>query len=223
MNKTQICNVALMRVGIAQPIADISDNSASGRACKMAYDNCLETMYRERPWPFATRQVELAVVSEQSFGEWLYSYRYPSNYVNVHRLLQVSTSSSDSTLYYTPSYGQYYNPYYDYYTATATSVPKIPFQIGSDSQGKLIHTNLECAYAIGTYLVTDPTLFDPMFSSALSWFIGSEIALVLSKEESIRQRCLSEYERIVSDAAATAHNESKPQSDFDCDMIAARE
>jgi hypothetical protein len=208
MSQTSICNLALLRLGIAQPIADITDASVSARACRAVYDHCLATMLRERPWSFAIRQVELVVVAEQTLGDWLYSYRYPTDFINIHRLVPSGQTSVATTSIYatTPVYQKSY-----------------AFAVGSDSQGRLLHSNLSPASAIGTVSITDVGLFDPMFSSALAWFIASEIALSLTKNYDIGRSAREEYERIVSDAMATAHNENKPDIDPDTDMIKARE
>jgi hypothetical protein len=208
MSQTAICNLALLRIGIAQPIADISEASVTARACRAVYTRCIEEMLRERPWPFAIRQVQLAVVSEQTFGDWFYSYRYPVDFLNVHRLVQVSsTVVSSGTIYTVPSVG----------------TPSVKYAVGSDSQGKLIHTNLSSAYAIGTEIVTDVGLFDPLFSSALAWKIASEIAISLTKDVRIAAMAANMYDRVVSEAAATAHNESKSDPDVESGFMKARE
>ena len=208
MSQTSICNLALLRLGIAQPIADINDASVTARACRAVYDHCVERMLRERPWPFAIRQVELAIVADQTVGEWFYSYRYPATFLNIHRLvLREATVGGGATIY----------------TTSTTAPTYYPFAIGSDVQGRLIHTNLPSAHAIGTVLVDDVALYDPLFTSALSWMIASEIALSLTKNESIRSFAIESYERAISDAVAAAHNEVKPDLSGDSEFIKARE
>jgi hypothetical protein len=208
MNQTAICNLALLRLGNSQPIASIDDPSAPARACKAVWDSCIQTMLRERPWPFAVRQVQLAVVGEGLVSDWLYSYRYPSGYINVHRLIEVQDDGDTAVIY----------------TTQETSLKESqPFELGSDASGRLIHTDCSNAYAFGTVNITDTNLFDPLFTSALAWFIASEICMTVTKSRELINMTRSMYYETVSTAFAASANEPKPREDRDADMIAARE
>lgn len=209
MDQTAICNLALLRLGQAVQIASITEQTTAGRACNAVYESCVRTMLRERAWPFATRQVDLALVGEQQITDWYYTYRYPSDYINVHRVVPL-TQVDDSTVIYN----------------TTSRVPQretYPFKIGSDTSGRLIHTNVSEAVALGTVYITDTALYDPMFASALAWFIAAEIALSMTKNRDLYANALSEYQRVVSEAFATAQNEVKPEDKPDADMIEARQ
>jgi hypothetical protein len=207
MNQTAICNLALLRIGISQPISDIAENSVAARACNAVWDQCIRTMVRERPWPFATRQVDLALVGEQLFQEWLYTYRYPTDYLNIHRVRPISTVTSTTLIsaFQTQALPQTY-----------------PYAIGSDDDGKLIHTNVEDAVCVGTVFVEDTGQFDPLFTSALAWFLAAEIALSLTKSRDIYANAFGMYQQVSSEAFATSVNEPKPDVSPDADMIEAR-
>ena len=208
MNQTAICNLALLRIGIAQPISDITENSVAARACNAVWEQCIRTMVRERPWPFATRQVDLALVGEELFQDWLYTYRYPTDYVNIHRVRPATLS--DAAVLTVQTY-------------QTTAVPQTyPYTIGSDDDGKLIHTDVEDAVCVGTIFVEDTGLFDPMFTSALAWFLAAELALSMTKNRDIYANAFGMYQQVSSEAFAAGMNEPKPRDDRDADMIEAR-
>jgi hypothetical protein len=210
MNQTAICNLALLRLGIAQSIADITESSTPARACNAVYTQCLESMLHERPWPFAVRQVDLALVGTQLIADWFYTYRYPSSYLNVHRVLPtIVTDDTQPSLYTT-------NPY-------PLDVDTYPFALGSDDDGRLIHTDMDDAIALGTVLVTDTSQYPPLFNSALAWYIAAEIAVSLTKDRNLYGNAYGQYEAEVSKAFAIAANEPKPRPARDADMIQARE
>jgi len=210
MDQTGICNLALLRIGIVQAMTDVTtENSVTARACRTVYDICLSTMLRERPWPFAVRQVDLAQVSQQTRAEWFYDYRYPSGYLNVHRVIPTPVAATAPPVITAESVG--------------LSPQTYPFSVGSDASGKLISSNIGPATALGTVLVTETQHFDPQFTSALAWFIASEIAMSLSKNRDLALMAMAEYQRVVSEAFATGANEPKPEASRDADMIEARQ
>lgn len=210
MDQTAICNLALLRIGIAQQIADITESSTSARACNAVYEQCIRTMLRERPWPFAVRQATLALVGTQVFSDWLYTYRYPSGYLNIHRVNPpqvVSTTPAQVLID----------------TDRVPPPQSYPYAIGSDASGRLIHSDVTDAVVLGTVYVSDTAQFDPMFSSALAWYIGAEIALSLTKDRELYSNCYNQYQNTVSESFATGMNEQKPRASEDADMVKARE
>jgi hypothetical protein len=209
VNQTEICNLALQRVGILQPIANINESSNQARACKAAYTPSLQLMLRERNWPFAQRTVSLALVGENLHPEWFYTYRYPSNYVVIQKVLPASEVSTTTV---------------NVLTSDRPALPDTyPYMIGSDASGRLLHTDVEDAVVIGAYLNTDTAQFDPMFANALSWRLAHEISLPLSKNREIRNDCFAQYMSAVSEAFATSLNEPEPRSKADATSIQARE
>lgn len=211
MDQTAICNLALLRLGIAQQISDITDNTATARACNAVYEQCVRTMLRERPWTFAVRQVDLAEVADspQSF-DWNYTYRYPTDFIVVNRVLP-ATLSDDVT------------PVVRLTTDRRVDPQTYPFRLGSDADGRVIHTDVVDAVCEGTVYIADTSLYDPMFASALAWFIAAEVSLGLTKNPSLYSNALQNYQMIASEGFATGMNEQKPRDTADADMVKARD
>ena len=211
-SKTAICNMALARIGIQQPIASIDESSAPARACKLFYDQSRESMLRYRPWPWAQRYETLALVSEAPNPDWGFAYRYPNDYLKIYQLVLESGGSStgfaiyDSlNLGYTPSYAQ-----------------NIPWQMGSDTQGQLIFCDQADVIAYGTYNVDDTAQFSSEFADALAWKLASEIAPGLTKDMNVTERAANMAEAIASRAAASAYNEGIPREPSESSFTEAR-
>lgn len=213
VNKTSICNMALSRIGQRQLIANIDEKSESASLCKLFYDQCLESILTECDWPFAQRYQTLALVTEYPNVKWRYAYRYPTGYLSIVSLHQ--SISGDVT--YLPS-----NAYILSNINLRDSRSPNPFTISSDNAGRLILTDLANAIALGSYFITDEAQFDALFANALSWKIASEIAISLSKDASIKNLCLSEYEKALSKAFARASEEEGRDEEPESGFITAR-
>ena len=79
---TDICNNALSKVG-AQRILSINDTTPAGRACQGQYDNVKKMMLRSHPWNFATKRVELNLLSTEPIYEFDYQYQLPEDCLRV--------------------------------------------------------------------------------------------------------------------------------------------
>ena len=213
LSSTAIANLALRRIGIQQTIADLTENSGPARACNAFYAHVLEIALRERPWPFAQRWVDLALVSENPTPDHQYSYRYPAGFLSVNRLVQIGESTAYARYPYAPS-----DPYENQERYLTN-----PYQISTDDSGRLIFCNIVSARVQGTYSVIDTTLFDPLFADALSWRLASEGAAGLTKDAAIQQGAMASYDLAVGKAFAATLNETKPEMEMEAASIRARD
>lgn len=213
LSQTTICNVALSRIGIRQPIANIDENSETASICKLFFEQSLSLMFRERDWPFAQRQVDLALVSTNPTPNWSYSYRYPANFISI---VDVRSDSSTGSIAL-PS-----NAYNLTVTDSTLRHNKSPFTISSDVSGRLIYSNQASAIATGTYYVDDVLQFDPVFADALAWKLAYEIAIPLTRDSAMRDMARTEYENAVSTAFANSLEESYTEVNDDSDFISSR-
>jgi hypothetical protein len=191
--------MALGHIGVQQTIASLDEKSKEAGACKRFFEHCRDTTLRARPWPFATRYITLALVEEIPNPIWGYSYRYPSNCVNLRRVIPSDVTVDDN--------------YRD------------PFVVASDDSGKLIYSNQVTAMAEITYRVVDPTLFDDSFVDALAWLVGARIGPSLSGNNAIKIVANAEarYNRALESAGSTAMNEGRVSTAPHSEFIAGRE
>jgi hypothetical protein len=216
LSNTAICNLALTRIGVQQPIASIDEESAPADALRAVYDHCLETVFRKYPWPFAQRYYTLELVERDPNPEWSFSYRYPTGFLTINRLLP-STATSSSTL---PSLAYQLSTISSY--GKSANYPQYPYALSSDAAGRLIHTDLDIAEMIGTYFVEDEGMYDPMFTDALAWLLASTVAMGLTKSETIRDYCEQKYAMAGSEGYATSRNELTDRQPSESSFIDAR-
>lgn len=200
-SQTSICNKALHFIGIGEEIASITERSPEAEACLLFYEEALEEVLREFPWPFATRYVALSTTNTTSGGnlveyndEFFYAYRYPTDCVYARRIMSGQVPDDASTL--------------------------VRFKIASDTTGKLILSNTDEATLEYTARVTDASMFSVDFAMAVSWRLAGLIAPRLA-EDPIKagQVALQGYRMSLAKARSVAASEESegtpPKSSFE--------
>lgn len=199
-SKTQIVNVALMRIGVSKSVGNVeTDSSREALSARLLFDDDRDFVLRDFPWPFATAYATLGLVGGSSSDhvnlDWTFSYRYPSDCMFVRRILTPSGRSE-------------------------TSPPA--FRIGRDSQGKLIYTNEEDAQIEYTASITEPEEFDAMFSSMLSWKLAAGFSPSMSRIKDMAKTCMEMYEIEKVKAQSRALNEGQQEAQAESEFTAAR-
>ncbi|WP_219096559.1 hypothetical protein [Pseudomonas sp. UMAB-40] len=189
----EICNVALSRVAYTQPIVSFTEKSKAAELCSVFYRTLRELVLTEFPWPFAESIVTLADIGSPAPG-WAYRYRYPADCLKVREIILP---------------GQ---------RGPLTADQQIPYKIGYDAGGRVIHTNQPEAGVRFTFRVEDATFFDALFADAFAWRIAMDLALPLSSKPELQQYADQQYQRAMTKAEASAFEESQddpePESEF---------
>ena len=86
ISKTDICNKALTLAG-AQPIVSIDDDSTNARILSRVYETALRSLLSECKWNFATKRVNLSLVTEElafeDVGEG-FVYQKPNDLIRIY-------------------------------------------------------------------------------------------------------------------------------------------
>ncbi len=174
-----VCNMALDRCDIGQPIDALDEDNDSARACNRWYEKCRDKVLQLNAWPFARREVALGLVDTNPVDSWGFSYRYPINCLRVIRIV----------------------------TGNRQDVNPIEWQMGQDDTGRLIYTDEEDALVeyIGT--LDDPGEWFDLFADAVSALLASEIAGPLGRGEGTRARNDALFQRAKATALAKAQSE----------------
>jgi hypothetical protein len=208
----QICNIALARIGIGQPIAALTESSQPAVMCSLFYEPMRDLLLNDFQWPFATKYRELALVAEEPNDDWSFSYRYPTDCLNIRRIINFANRASVfNGLVFPSPIGSESN----------FQPMRVPYDLGNDAQGKLIFSNESDAVIEYTAAVTDVSLFTPSFASLLAWKLAQEIARPLARSEDIRVAARNEYEREYIHATATALKETREFPNPDSEFIRA--
>lgn len=81
-SQTQICNLAMMRLG-EPSIMSIDDESKRAIALKYCWELVRDMVLQDHPWNFAIRRGTLARLSEDPAFGYSYAYQLPSNCLRV--------------------------------------------------------------------------------------------------------------------------------------------
>ena len=192
--EASICNMALARIQVKQAIGSLTDETPVARLCTRFYEQTRQALLREFPWPFSEQYYTLALVETQPNARWGYSYRYPTGAVRIN----------------------------DVVSEQRIPDPKIPFKIGSDSQGRLIYTDEEDAVIAANTDISDTAQMDPLFVDAFAWRMASELAAPLSESTEVTNYANVKYEQAIRRAMAVAMNEDSPD-EYEGGLMRARE
>lgn len=194
-----ICNKALRHIGNTKTVANLeTERSAEADALNAFYDSALNEVMKKFPWPFAKKFATLALVEVEPTSEWGYSYRYPTDCLELRRILSGIRNDTEQT--------------------------KVPYIVSSDDEGLLILTDKQDAKVEYTRSGIDPQRFPPDFVMALSFLIGFYVAPSLTggDPQKLGTRAFTMYSDIISTAEASAANEESSDPLPDSEFISVR-
>lgn len=174
-----VCNMALDRIDIGQPIDDLSADSDEARACNRWYEKCRDKVLQLNTWPFLRRSIALGLVEEDPSDKWSYSYRYPIDCVRVIGIvngLRIDTA-------------------------------RIEWEMGRDDTGRLIFTDEADALVNYLGLLDDTGEWFDLLADAVSALLASEIAGPLGRGADVKERNLRLFGTAKAQAYAKAQAE----------------
>lgn len=195
-----VANLALSHIGAGDSISSLTtDVSATVDAVNAFLEATREQTLRDFPWPFATYTADSTVTSPGGFvavasspnNEWGWSYRYPTDCVEIRRLWSGLRMDQPGS--------------------------RVPYRIGFDgttgtATGRLIFTDMEDAVMEYTAYVTDMSIYTVDFVMAwsyrLAWHIAPRLAMNYSPETT--KNLMQMYAIQIARAQANAANEEQP-------------
>lgn len=214
-SEVEICNRAIGRVGVDQLIESLDDPNNRARNCKLQYEPCRDEVMADFPWNFAQTSVALALVANVTVPGWGYVYRYPANCYKVHRVTGPEGMRMQGMAAWTPEVWNY----------DLIFPNRMPFSVMADpvnAGAKIIVSDVELAYAWFTSKVTDPSMFSPLFRSALAWRIAMELALSLRAAPNLYNNAANQYGWAVSQAQVLSLGEEAPDRQPNSPSVQAR-
>jgi hypothetical protein len=198
--KTGICNMALRHLHVTTPLSDVdADNTKESLACLAFFDDALNQVLRDFPWPFATTIAALAGQADDPNDEWDYSYTYPSDCLMLRRILS--------------GYGR-----------NETRNTRVPHRIIKSGATRLILTDMDEAEVEYTAEITDLTNLTSDFVLAFSYLIAGLIAPSVTGGDATKlgERSLQKYMFLIENARNNAINEEQPDLPVDSEFITER-
>jgi hypothetical protein len=184
---------------VGKSIASLSENSQEAIACNRFYETARDATLRDHVWPFATKFAALGLVEEEPNDEWGYSYRYPSDCLNVRRILSGYRKDTRDTV--------------------------VPYKIAQDDSGLLIYTDIENAEVEYTMRASDTQFYPPDFELAFSYRLAYYIAPRVTGGDpfKLQEKVLKLYMYEISRAVASSINEQRSDVEADAELIRIRE
>jgi hypothetical protein len=194
--KTKISNLALSHLGSSKTIANFeTERSAEANACREYFDTAVEEVLQGFHWPFASKIAALALIEEQPSAEWGYAYQYPTDCLDIRRILSGTRNDSKDS--------------------------EIQYRIFGDNDGKQIHTDKDQAEVEYTVKLTDPSRFPADFAMALSFLLAAYIAARITGGDPFKKgpQAYNMFLAKMPKAQARQANEAKydrePESEFE--------
>lgn len=202
---TEICNLAQGHLGTGKAIGNLTtERSSEASAFRRFYEVIRDATMRDFNWPFATKNAAAGLVTTVGDAlhpttEWQYSYRYPSDCINMQRI--------ESGI------------------RNETNAQRIPYKISRDSAGRLILTDQSLAKLQYTIKITNEEEFTPDFVVAFSFHLALMVGPAIAGASGAQaiERCERMYNFLMTKAQAQAANEEQPDSLPEAEYIQARE
>lgn len=214
----KICNLALGNIGSKAGIDSLEEDSNEAYYCNLFYEVCLESAMREHDWNYARRRRSLVSYGTPPTTEWDYQYVVPSDMLAaryiVNGLSGASLASSNlgiGSVIFDPS-------------VTRPDPPPIPFELALDSTGtkKVILTDQVDAILCYTANITDPAMFDAQFVEALSWKLGSMLAMPIRGDIKTKQAAETMYQNLKTSTFVSSGSEGNPRPQPEAEWIRGR-
>lgn len=190
LSKTEICNLALAKIGKEQGIANLdTEQSKAARICRQLYPIALDWLLGDFEWSFATSVVKLASPSGDVPIGWGYQYALPADCLSALKVCDYSGARTWSRS--SISLGD-----------QVLAVPDFPFRVmRSASAGtRVIVTDLPEAYLIYTARIETVTDYSAQFVQALTWLLASELAMPMAVEPGLADRARQGFGIALSEA-----------------------
>lgn len=205
MSEVSIVNMALMRIGVTQTIADMGERSKEALIARTFYAQTRDELLRAFPWSFARKRVRLSLSADPAIDDWLFSYVYPTDCLKVIKIepdggSRYSTAGIVAEADYLMGR---YNP--------ALGAMRIPYEVASnaDGNGRLICTDIEDASMAYIARIEDTGSFDALFTSTLAWRLAYEFAMPMAVDANLRTDAWNNYMAMMQTAMAQNMNEAQ--------------
>lgn len=234
---TQICNLALQKVGTRSTIADLTEDSNEARNCNLVYETTRDEVLGMAFWNCARNTLTLSVlksvpgtptnpsapsspvwIPDWPPPPWMFEYAYPTDCIQMRYLVpQPAVGWAGSV----PIFGTAVTTFPQY-----EGMP-VRFAVANDqisgSDTTVILTNQYQAIGVYTKRLTNPNLFSAQFIEALSSAIGAKITMALTGDKGLRKELFASANDAILQARVTDGNEGLTVQESTPDWLQARE
>jgi hypothetical protein len=197
MTDFEICNLALLRIGVTKKITSLDDSpeaSVASQACALLFPLMRDRLLEEYEWPFAHRRSLLtAAVPVPERGDWFFAYALPADCVVPRDIVPESK--------------------------------RYPWTVeaSDDAKKQWLLCNVEDVEISYTARIANPALWPAAFVDALAWRLGAELVMPLAAAPEREGIALRRFEVALDVAQVVAARQGRTaDSDPTPSSIAAR-
>ena len=199
---TEICNIALTRIGHKQ-ITALSEGTKAGDLCTLHYARTRNAILRAHPWNFAIRRVTLALDATTPNHEFSYRHALPEGPTPPRCLKVIRThweaeGITGAAIYTFPGLMGY-------------APDTIPYRI----EGRYLYCNETVAKIEYIGEITDPTEYDELFVDLFAQRLAAELAIALTDNQSAAKTLWDVYAMKLAEARTTDAQEGTPREIVD--------
>lgn len=205
ISKTDVCNRALQQLG-AKRISALTDETPSARACNLAYDIIRRSELRKRVWNFAISRASLAADSPAPDWGRQNSFTLPNDFLRLAESYPEQLTNDINVVGVTVAF-----------TAEFTGMKDWVIE-----QKKILTNDQSPLQIRYVFDVTDTTLFDPLFSEALSTAMAFEMAEELTQSNTKKTDLAAAYVKKIDEAMLANSIEVAPADPPPDTWLAAR-
>jgi len=181
MGPTEICNMALARIGARRinDYADSSDTKLEAVQCRLFYPNVARELIRSHLWRFAKHRVQLSQSTVTPAFQWSYQYELPNDFL---RRIDVWDGADIR----------------DGHTFTSYEL-----------EGKYLLTDEETVYLRYVRWVEDVTKWDALFVAMVVLKLAGNLAMPLTQNEKVKLAIDNEWKSAMPKVRAMDREEGR--------------
>lgn len=214
--ETDICNIALGRIGVSKTIADLdTEQSKEARLCRMYYRLARDEVLERVPWAFAMRAKPLQPLTPAELVPgWTNAYAMPTDAASIVEVVPAGDVANVTGYYTSDCCGPWNAPRQGRYSFRRA--------LSDDGSLPVVLTNLTDAYAVYVAKVTNPMAFSTMMVSAIADRLAMELAMPMTVDPRWFSVCQQRYAAQFIDAASREFEQQRSGPDLDPPSIRAR-
>jgi hypothetical protein len=177
LSVVDIFNQALTNLGKDPSVTSLTDASTEREALSSVYDTTRDHVLIGSDWAWASRySAKLAALSDDNPQPHLtYWYKVPSDSLRIRKIED---------------------------TVIRPTRPIVFIEFNDEVQGRVFATDMAEPIIRYTWMVQDPSLFDPGFVFSLAFLLASRVALTLTSNPRVQQGMFNAYRLSLADAVA---------------------
>lgn len=207
-SEADIVNLAAGRLGHTQLIASLSDSGILAAKSRTLYPQVRDRVLELYEFPWATRIAALPASAVEIPG-WSYVYSRPIDCLFIDAVCD----ESGARAWALPL---------SYNDRRREDLPTNPYRQFDSAAGTVIACDVEDAYAVMRWRVTDTRRFPELFVSALAWELATELAPFLKVRQDLIQLAFSMAGPSLAQASAAALEEGAGDEPPDPPSVRAR-